>query len=561
MHTEEWRETGCCCYNFVFVFFRFLLTVATPGSDGNKEETTVPAADAENAAEKLLGGSSDDDDVEDFYDSDDDIEACDLPYGGRFDDHIVLEEENDEGDVPLSDYNDAYDVGHIGEDNDDSYFEEEDSDDAGNDGKEGVRDGKKTRQRGSGSRELIVVDSESASSFEYFSEEEEEDFDDDEEETSGDGLAVELDKDWRPAGVSPVPALAKPGGFTSSLLSFSEDLLAKLKENANIAAAKNAGDKQYSSGATYWVDATDEPKNNYEALALNIFKHHTEGVDYDAARSGAEWWTVIMDDDAEVGLHWDRDYAMEEDTEVQIHPHLGTVLYLCTGGQPTVLFPCPSTVCSTETVEPMSTCPPWVSYPKVGKLITFDGRLLHGAFQAMTNEKASNGQRIVFLANIWLNWKPIAVQRFEGTLPLDDAVKEVTWSAGSECKEVQSSTAESQTDAWDFKTNGSRYRVAGVFPNPKTWGEGDNFVLTDAENKWTISGPFAIKKLKINPPGPDASSKISADAMEIVQEDKTSDVNPENGKTNSKEAKASENSENQKTEETEKIQELSDDTS
>jgi hypothetical protein len=67
-----------------------------------------------------------------------------------------------------------------------------------------------------------------------------------------------------------------------------------------------------SSGDTYWVCAADGLKGtscNLEALALEIFQFHCkrlgliEHVHYDPQNSGAEWWTLFIEGDAEVGMH------------------------------------------------------------------------------------------------------------------------------------------------------------------------------------------------------------------------------------------------------------------
>ena len=76
------------------------------------------------------------------------------------------------------------------------------------------------------------------------------------------------------------------------------------------ARATGAGEG-LSSGATFWVAANAKPKTALERLALQIFAHHAAGAEYDPSRSGAEWWTVVIDDTDDVGLHWDRDYDLQ----------------------------------------------------------------------------------------------------------------------------------------------------------------------------------------------------------------------------------------------------------
>jgi len=58
-------------------------------------------------------------------------------------------------------------------------------------------------------------------------------------------------------------------------------------------------DAAYSTGATFFMPAVMKPRCALEDLALRIFKSHTDGLvvgrDYDLERSGAEWWTLVLD--------------------------------------------------------------------------------------------------------------------------------------------------------------------------------------------------------------------------------------------------------------------------
>jgi hypothetical protein len=210
-----------------------------------------------------------------------------------------------------------------------------------------------------------------------------------------------------------------------------------IEECATAHTAKNAKKAgEYSSGRTFWVGADATPRCALEALALATFRAATrramtssdgedeEGtssvsaaaaaVAYDASRSGAEWWTQVISDGDEIGWHWDKDYALEG-SEVNLHPHLGTVTYLCDYGAPTVIVDRATEVHyegeggDLAVRGAVSTCA--VSWPKFGKQITFDGKLLHGApmelATRLTPGVSSNGKRVTFLVNIWLNYKPI----------------------------------------------------------------------------------------------------------------------------------------------------------
>ena len=51
-----------------------------------------------------------------------------------------------------------------------------------------------------------------------------------------------------------------------------------------------------------------------------------------------EWWTLILKDDATCGFHWDRDYGLEGQQGIYLHPHIATVTYFSDMGAPTLIF-------------------------------------------------------------------------------------------------------------------------------------------------------------------------------------------------------------------------------
>jgi hypothetical protein len=177
----------------------------------------------------------------------------------------------------------------------------------------------------------------------------------------------------------------------------------------------------YSTGSTYFLPAKQHPRCNLEILVKNIFDHYATDINYDVETSGAEWWSQCIDENDDIGFHWDRDYGIEEDHEINIHPHRGTVTYLTNHGGPTMVldtsgnFPHHTDVsCSIHKCI--------VSMPRCGKHISFDGLLLHGASYDILKEIESDGSeksdtssssddinshiRITFLVNIWFNHVP-----------------------------------------------------------------------------------------------------------------------------------------------------------
>ena len=139
---------------------------------------------------------------------------------------------------------------------------------------------------------------------------------------------------------------------------------------------------------------------------------------YDAATSGAEWWTQTIEPADEIGLHWDRDYDMQADQGLLIHPHVATVTYLCAPATsaPTVVLDAISPLLASE--SPCGPLPRAVAcYPAAGRHLCFDGRKLHGAMLdlAMRREKPAGAKakgtpakpkRITFLVNVWFNHVP-----------------------------------------------------------------------------------------------------------------------------------------------------------
>jgi hypothetical protein len=131
---------------------------------------------------------------------------------------------------------------------------------------------------------------------------------------------------------------------------------------------------------------------------------------FDPERSGAEWWTLVLDsnndssptnntishtnddndsdndddeeDDDEVGMHFEADYGLEgQMRHMLLHPRVATVTYLSDVGVPTLVLNKRSPVPQDEEKKSLGGDieTGWLSGPKFGKHMCFDGRLLHGA--------------------------------------------------------------------------------------------------------------------------------------------------------------------------------------
>jgi hypothetical protein len=165
--------------------------------------------------------------------------------------------------------------------------------------------------------------------------------------------------------------------------------------------------------------------NNHIAPA-DIFRAHTTHVTFDVATSGVEWWVQVRtggDGREDICFHCDKDEDLVDSAGVNVHPHLSTVTYLTSCGAPTVLLDKTAGVQYDDTsVLYGGIDTAFVSQPRLGKHLVFDGRWLHGAPSALANQVDVGARRITFLANIWLNYHPSEVER----LPVDE-VPVILW--------------------------------------------------------------------------------------------------------------------------------------
>ncbi|GMH47207.1 hypothetical protein TrRE_jg2693 [Triparma retinervis] len=188
--------------------------------------------------------------------------------------------------------------------------------------------------------------------------------------------------------------------------------------------ARETGGEQYSAGDTFFVPASGVARCGLEALALSIFHHHAKDAKFDPSRSGAEWWTQVIDVRDDIGVHFDRDYGMEE-FGLNVHPHVATVTYLSDKGGPTVVLEHTSG-CEVGEDFSGSVDKVFMSYPEAGKHMSFDGRFLHLApTDLMGRGEKRRGLRYTFLVNVWLNHIPI-----NSDLMPDEFLSNMSWMAG-----------------------------------------------------------------------------------------------------------------------------------
>ena len=132
-------------------------------------------------------------------------------------------------------------------------------------------------------------------------------------ESSSDGDATESDDDSHPSSVIPEFERADSNcpqgsqgvdsGFRAidQALRLPETELASLRRDCRVV---------FALGSSNWLDAKATPRCTLERLALAVFEARTNGVAFDSARSGAEWWAQVRTEghvDEGVQFHWDID--------------------------------------------------------------------------------------------------------------------------------------------------------------------------------------------------------------------------------------------------------------
>lgn len=257
---------------------------------------------------------------------------------------------------------------------------------------------------------------------------------------------------WQPKveGEDPIPRY--PFWTMEEAITFDPNQLPTLLEDCEtVFTARDKPDgASYSAGQTFFLPANMKPRCALEGLAQSIFLKHTQHLEegsYNPSQSGANWWTLVLDaedeadaaskrngnfdgdgegdnnepGDDEVGLHFDADYELEEQTnDLLLHPRVATVTYLSSYGAPTMVLEqkSPPMDDAKKTTLEQGISKGWLSHPKVGKHTAFDGRLLHGApalyfpgqraagdgeSEPVAKRPKIEKKRYTVLVNIWLN--------------------------------------------------------------------------------------------------------------------------------------------------------------
>lgn len=235
-------------------------------------------------------------------------------------------------------------------------------------------------------------------------------------------LALNLDENNRTAPPSKTKNDDKPNMMNYTTHSIMFENFDKQFCNALIQDCKITT----SSGLplTFWLSCQDKPRCLLEQIAKDIFMHHVSSTnieELDPKTCGLEWWVQLRPSpnqnrinsqsaEAQRGIefHWDKDETLRDMCEIFVHPHLSTVTYLTDDGAPTVVFE--GSMPDEELMDHGMNCA-FISWPRCGKHLSFDGRFLHGA-PSNIQKKPSEDVRVTFLVNIWLYHKPLGIEPF-----------------------------------------------------------------------------------------------------------------------------------------------------
>ena len=290
------------------------------------------------------------------------------------------------------------------------------------------------------------------------------------------------------------------------------------------------------------------------------------------SKSGAEWWVQIRpsshDDDtisktttatatatttttttettveqeetemskSGIAFHWDKDEELRHlaGGNLHVHPHISTVTYLTSIGAPTMVCRRRIHALTGEWIveeeeeddgREKASSEGYLSWPKRGKHLSFDGGYLHAApanlveeghfekqyqipqFVADQNDDDDMQQirmdrrrrRVTFLVNIWLNHKPINVERFPvGMLDKMSKVGSEDWKLFESPNPLPISTIEVAAQraatmyTWPMGCDGSNESISALIPVDKVRemaGEDHTICL-----RWSNDAPMFLTK-------------------------------------------------------------------
>ncbi|KAI2510806.1 hypothetical protein MHU86_3592 [Fragilaria crotonensis] len=274
-------------------------------------------------------------------------------------------------------------------------------------------------------------------------------------------------------------------------------------------------EERSKSGAEWWVQIRPSSHDHHNhttttTTALTTTTSEQSNHDDDDDKNDDD------DDMSKSGIafHWDKDEELRQlaGGNLYIHPHISTVTYLTSIGAPTM-------VCHRR-IHPLTgdwikmddddneqdasvangSSEGYLSWPKLGKHLSFDGGYLHaappdllqkGQFERQCQMPHSNGivptvdhdeqirlvrrrRRVTFLVNIWLNHKPVNVERFpEGMLNKMSKVSSDDWELFESPKPLPISVIDvaeqplATTFTWPMGSGGSHESISAPIPVEK----------------------------------------------------------------------------------------------
>ena len=211
------------------------------------------------------------------------------------------------------------------------------------------------------------------------------------------------------------------------------------KYEGDIATLEPATDTPVQDRSKNKKKKKKKKKNKKVGKATNVRK-----LRINRAKSGVEWWVQVRGPNTpkgtSLGFHWDENYGENQGMDLERRkitrrnklPWLSTVSYMSDLGAPTVAVPIspfdveqslPKSKGLENDDNELIVSEGYVSFPKLGKHMAFNGHYLHGVPAELVDEEGNplstfdgadaRGRsqdkpylRVTFLVNIWINTGP-----------------------------------------------------------------------------------------------------------------------------------------------------------
>jgi hypothetical protein len=108
------------------------------------------------------------------------------------------------------------------------------------------------------------------------------------------------------------------------------------------------------------------------------------------------WWKLESDKDC---FHYDCDEYLKKTTGTYIHPILSSVTYFNDNDCPTIITPVDYDLYKYKDFGKLNNI--IVSFPRVGKHITFDSKYYHGISNIFSDGDTSSKPRYMLAINLW----------------------------------------------------------------------------------------------------------------------------------------------------------------